>query len=134
MDSFSELVKIQTQLEEYRNLVNAVSHIGLMNYRPIIIEGGFVCESMLSFIIQERGFSIENGFVIDDTASPPRKTLLSFCIEKNDLLPVECREFVALIRSYRNNAVHGDNATFETVQRFLKHWIALRFGFVTTTL
>lgn len=69
----------------------------MTDYRSAIIEGGFICESMLSFVIQERGFTIENGFVIDDTTSPTRKTILSFCINKKDLLPNECREFVALI-------------------------------------
>jgi len=90
----------------------------MTDYRSVIIEGGFICESMLSFVIQERGFTIENGFVIDDTTSPTRKTILSFCINKKDLLPNECREFVALIRDYRNNASHGKNITLETVHHF----------------
>ena len=42
------VIKVQDQLEEYGKLINALAKSDIQDFGVIVLQGGLVCESMLS--------------------------------------------------------------------------------------
>lgn len=119
MNYTESILIIQTKLEEFRKIVDLMSNSDIQDYSVIVLQGSFVCESMLELILKHDGYKVLNGMV-EVEGKRMKTTLLSFCSHHNGILPNECVMFVNLIRNYRNQAAHVSGITYEMAVEFSK--------------
>lgn len=119
------VLKIQNNLEEYRKIVEVFEREDIEDFSVIALKGTVVCESMLELILTQRGIRIERGLVIEneelDHNSFVRSrhiTPLAYCIHEKGIVPDECRNFLNLIKNYRNQAAHVSNLDKEMIIEF----------------
>lgn len=122
MSLMESINKVQIQLEEYGMLIRAVAKSGIRDFGIIVLQGGIICESMLRVIIEDKGYPVDDlGIVrVQDGRFHGRLTPFAVAYRNEDILPKECREFVGLIRVYRNQAAHISGIDYETAIAFAK--------------
>lgn len=93
-------------------------HLDLMTdeiYTGPVIEGNKICEQMLSLYLKKEGYNVNASFVIINDRKIP---VIGFC-SQNNIFPAECREFLEMIKKYRNQFAHS-NPTYDLAVSFLK--------------
>lgn len=122
MGLVESVIKVQNQLEEYGRLIKALTKSDIQDFGVIILQGGLVCESMLRVVVEDKGYPIDDKGLVraQDRNFRGGSTPLSFACANEDILPKECREFVFVIRDYRNQAAHIPGVDYETAITFAK--------------
>ena len=119
MDEMRYIVQIQSQLEDYRRIVEALGNKKLDDYSIVVLQGGLVCESMVTLLLERRGYRVENGIVISEYSEKPMKLPPLSFFQEEGLYPEECRRFIGIINKYRNEAA-TIGASYEMVTEFSK--------------
>lgn len=125
MNYMGIVLKIQNNLEEYRKIVEVFEKEDIEDFSVIALKGTVVCESMLELILALKGIRVDQGMVIFDDDmqkngihTPRHITPLGYCIFEKDIVPDECRNFLNLIRNYRNQAAHISNLDKKMIIEF----------------
>lgn len=125
MNYIGIVLKIQNNLEEYRKIVEVFEKEDIEDFSVIALKGTVVCESMLELILAQKGIRVDRDMVISDDdlqrsgrRMPRHITPLEYCIFEKDIVPDECRNFLKLIRNYRNQVAHVSNLDKEMIIEF----------------
>lgn len=119
MEYTDYILRIQAKLEEFKKIVDLMSNSDIQDYSAIVLQGSFVCESMLELILKHDGYEVQNGMV-EVEGKRMKTSLLGFCSQSNGVLPKECVMFVNLIRKYRNQAAHVSDINYRMAVEFSK--------------
>lgn len=121
------ILRIQKNLEEYRKIVEVLQKEKIEDFSVVALKGNSVCESMLEFILINKGIKVENGMVIteqNNSCQGPRvpqkrASIISYCtVVDKTIVPSECLNFLNLIRNYRNQAAHVAGLNREMIVEF----------------
>lgn len=121
MKQMENILKTQTQLEQYRTMLDVLSKSDIQDFSIIILQGSIICESMLNIIIEDKGYSFDrHGLVVSSDGSIHHMSTFLFACRNDDIIPESCQEFVNFIRRIRNQAAHIQNIDYEAAIAFAK--------------
>ena len=112
MDNLTRLDHIQKELVEYKRLVQFASSSDANLYDVVISRGSRICEEILLLICTEKGYIVDSLGRVETEMGVVHvlqifsRGGLAFRKIADDILPGECQQFLRIIRSHRNLAVH----------------------------
>ncbi len=115
LESYLDLAK---SLEIYIDSANSFNSLSTNKYEILLLQGGCVCERMLLYLLQQRGYSLKDSFLEIDGMPC---TVFTFC-QRKEIFPKEVNNYMDTIRRMRNEAAHSYRAIFtrENVKSFLE--------------
>lgn len=148
MRNEKQLNYLRWQTESYKSLIDdlkkrSTQGYDIRDYGVIVAAGTKLCESLLGFIVQQKGYKVdyERGMVVKGISADRNinfgkceESLYDFCISEKDILPEECQSFIRLIKQYRNETIYAENETaYELIRIFSKAMEGFIFWFENQT-
>ncbi len=117
------IFKIRTNLVSYKKFaINTLNKKNINDYDTVILKGAQTCNLMLELIVVSiTNFTVENGFVKDNSRKYSGIPILDFCtVENQYTLPPEARNFLNIIKEYKNKSITQLIVDYETVIEFTR--------------
>ena len=129
MNEQQQLQYLQEQIRNYKNLTDTLRKEDSHKFKEqelnyYVFSGVKLCEDLLKYFLQQKGYSIDfDGVAIQDLEGDNKleeynSRVFEFCVQKEGLLPEECRKLIAFINDYKNKEKDRESITYEIAVSF----------------